>query len=282
MIEISSDIIRNNGVNGAETLHEDSLPGRCPVVEQHRSGRYQKTARTGWSKEMNVVVMECYSLSRTFDEEEKPITGFRKRMHNIWKERQGLKVTKQRLCDQARMIRMNAWLTEIEVNTLNEYMMHENGNKNDQNSGKDDNDDQGETTENECENLANLLQNVSLCFENVEGRREEEKIMIKNIIDIAEHNLEEEANRFKKIDRNLIKDWTMKINVILKGNKSENITETGRLIRACAIFVGRKVSLKPKQRRGNPVKELWWKRRIKQSIQELRKYIKILKRKKRG
>ena len=107
-----------------------------------------------------------------------------------------------------------------------------------------------------------------MSFENVEGRSEEEKI-IKNIVEIAEHNLEEEVNGFKKVDRNLLKDWTMKINAILKGIKSENITETNRLIRACAIFVGRKVGLKPKQRRGNPVKEPWWKRRIQQSIQEL-------------
>ena len=74
----------------------------------------------------------------------------------------------------------------------------------------------------------------------------------------------------------------MKINAILKGTKSENITETNRLIRACAIFDGRKVGLKPKQRRGNPVKEPWWKRRIQKSIQELRKHINILQRKKRG
>ena len=74
--------------------------------------------------------------------------------------------------------------------------------------------------------------------------------MIKNIIEIVERNLEEEVNGFKKVDGNLLKDWTMKINAILKGIKSENITETNRLIRACAIFVGRKVGLKPKQRRG--------------------------------
>ena len=49
----------------------------------------------------------------------------------------------------------------------------------------------------------------------------------------------------------------MKINAILKGIKSENITGTNRLIRACAIFVGRKVELKPKERRGNPLKEPW-------------------------
>ena len=85
--------------------------------------------------------------------------------------------------------------------------MNENANKNDQNSGNDDNDEQREATKKECENFANVLQNnVSLSFENIEGSSEEEKIMIKNIIEIAEHNLEEEVNGFKKVDRNLLKD----------------------------------------------------------------------------
>ena len=105
-------------MNGPGTLDEGFLPGRCTVGEQLRSGRHQKTARTGCPKEMNVAVMECYFLSRSFDEEGKPIRGYRKQMHNIWKERQGLKVTEQRLCDQARMIRMNEWLTEAEMNVI--------------------------------------------------------------------------------------------------------------------------------------------------------------------
>ena len=61
---------------------------------------------------------------------------------------------------------------------------------------------------------------------------EEEKIMIKNLIENAEHNLDEEVNRFKKVDRNLLRDLTMKVNVILKEIKSGNITETNRLIKA--------------------------------------------------
>ena len=93
MSEISSDIIRHNEVNGAWTLRE--VPDRCPVGSQRRRSRHQKTARTEWFKEMNVAVMECYFLSRPFDEEGKPIRGYRKRMHNLWKERQGLKVTEQ-------------------------------------------------------------------------------------------------------------------------------------------------------------------------------------------
>ena len=119
-------------------------------------------------------------------------------------------------------------------------------------------------------------------MKNVEEISEEKKMMMKNMIEIADHSLDEEVSEFKKVDRNLLKDWTMKVNAILKRIKSENITETNKLIGACAIFMGRKVGLKPNQRRGNPVKEPWWKRRIPPSIQELRKYINILERKKRG
>ena len=46
--------------------------------------------------------------------------------------------------------------------------------------------------------------------------------------------------------------------------------------------MGKKVGLKPNQRRGNPVKVPWWKQeRIKQSVKELQKHINILERKKR-
>ena len=48
MSEMSSDIIRNNSVNGAGTLREGPSPGRCPLGKQRRPSRHQKTART-WS-----------------------------------------------------------------------------------------------------------------------------------------------------------------------------------------------------------------------------------------
>ena len=46
----------------------------------------------------------------------------------------------------------------------------------------------------------------------------------------------------------------------------------------CHLCVG----LNLNQIRGNAVKERWWKRRMKQTILELRKYINILEKKKRG
>ena len=51
----------------------------------------------------------------------------------------------------------------------------------------------------------------------------------------------------------------MKVNAFLTEIKSDYIIETNKLIGACFIFVGKKVGLKPNQRRGNAVKVPWWK-----------------------
>ena len=80
-----------------------------------------------------------------------------------------------------------------------------------------DNYGQDEATEKELGNLVNILQNnITLSFGNVEGMSQEEKSMIKDIIDITEHKLEDELNGFKKVDRNLLKDRIGKVNGILK------------------------------------------------------------------
>ena len=135
-------------------------------------------------------------------------------------------------------------------------MIDENADKKGQNSGNDENDDHGEVTENQRRNLVNVLQNnISLSSENLEGMSEVRKMMIKNITEMAEHGLYEEVNGFKKVDKNLLKDWAIKVNHVLKEIKSVNMTETNRLIRACVIFVGTKVGLKPNQRKKMQLKK---------------------------
>ena len=47
-------------------------------------------------------------------------------MYAIWKERQNLQITEQRLCDQARMIRVNGWLTELELDDTKRRVLNEN------------------------------------------------------------------------------------------------------------------------------------------------------------
>ena len=94
--------------------------------------------------------------------------------------------------------------------------MNGNADKNGQSTGSDG-DDSGEATENTCENLVNASQNnVTLSFENVEEISDEEKIIIKNIIEINQGNLDEKINGFKRVDRNFLKNWTTKTNAFLK------------------------------------------------------------------
>ena len=115
----------NNDVNGTGSHGAESASsGRCPTGEQRGPGRHPATARTGWTKEMNIAVMECYFLSNPADENDKPIRGYRRRMHSIWNQRQGLHVTEQRLCDQVRMIRKNGWLTELQLADIKKRLMN--------------------------------------------------------------------------------------------------------------------------------------------------------------
>ena len=69
-------------------------------------------------KTLNTAVMEGYFLSRPLDEDGKPIRGYKRRMHNIWKERYGTEITEQRLQDQARMIRKNQWIAKRELENI--------------------------------------------------------------------------------------------------------------------------------------------------------------------
>ena len=62
--------------------------------------------------------MECFYRSKPFDDEGKPIRGYRKRMFREWRERGMLESTEQRVCEQARAIRKNGWLSELGLEAI--------------------------------------------------------------------------------------------------------------------------------------------------------------------
>lgn len=97
MSEMSHSNYEDNCVNETGTISEGLLPGRCPTVRQGGPGRYVASANMKCNKELNVAVMECYFLSKPTEENERPIRGHRRRMQDIWKERELPTVTEQRL-----------------------------------------------------------------------------------------------------------------------------------------------------------------------------------------
>ena len=68
-----------------------------------------------WNKEVNKVVIEYFYRNKLSDEEGKPIRGCRKRM---LRERGMFESTEQYVCDQARAIRKNGWLSELELKPI--------------------------------------------------------------------------------------------------------------------------------------------------------------------
>ena len=62
--------------------------------------------------------MECLYSSKPFDEEGKPIRGYRTSILREWREREMFESTKQRVCDQARPIRNNGWLSELQLEAI--------------------------------------------------------------------------------------------------------------------------------------------------------------------
>ena len=118
MSQMSNQNFENNRVNGTRPLGEGYSPGRCFLVKQREPGRHQVTARMKWNKEVNKVVMECFYRSKPFDEEGKPVRGYRQRMFREWRDRGLFESTEQRVCDQARAIRKNGWLSQLELETI--------------------------------------------------------------------------------------------------------------------------------------------------------------------
>ena len=62
--------------------------------------------------------MEWFFRSKPFDDDGKSIREFRQRMMQEWKEHEVFEITKQRLCDQARAIRKNDWLPDLELENI--------------------------------------------------------------------------------------------------------------------------------------------------------------------
>ena len=115
MSEMNSLVDYINGVNGTGTACEGASPGRCSSAQQRGPGRHPVTARTKWSKEMNKLVMKCSYKSTA---PHLPKRNYRKRMLDAWNEIGLFELNEQKLAGQARAIKVNQWLSDLELERI--------------------------------------------------------------------------------------------------------------------------------------------------------------------
>ena len=77
----------------------------------------------------------------------------------------------------------------------------------------------------------------------------------------------------KSFNRRKLTDLVRKVNEVLTDIKTINITETNNVINAISTFVA---NLRSRSNKQKEREELWWMRRIHQSTDEIKNYIKIL------
>ena len=205
--------------------------------EQHRPGRNQATARMKWTKEMNIVVMECFYSARPFDENGVPKRGYRQRMFRAWNDRGVFNTTEQRLCDQARAIRKNGWLTDVELeSTKRRVLQHDEVDGIDEREVLPILDVEGEINEvYEADVRIEVNEEVEITPEELQ--------IVEEVKELLPQEEDEKYIMFKKVDRKTLRDKTQEVNGAMKHIVTVSITHTNNLIKAHSCWVAKQLGL---------------------------------------
>ena len=212
-----------------------------------------------WNEEVNKIVIECFYRSRPFDEEGKPVRGYRQRIFREWRDRGLFESTEQRVCDQARGITKNGWLSQLELEAIKRQVEDEFQGEFGEDAATEvetvENEDTAENeamVENEVESVAEEIVNVeevnNNVIDSVDGTRhtlnDEHRKIVERLNQVMLEGKTNDGIMFKKVDKETLKVQTDRVNDAIKYFKSKNITETNDLIKAASVWVAEQTGLK--------------------------------------
>ena len=177
-------------------------------------------------------------------------------MFKIWQDLGGFEITEQRLCDQARAIRQNSWLSDLELEAIRREISNETQDEHDM--------EEGVTTEGVLQDQ-HLRQANDIEVEHVENEHtlsdvdlnEKEKVIMNEIRALLNEGKNVDGISFKKVDFKRLHEVTTKANAVVKHIPTNNITETNDLVRAISAWVAIQLGLKKCAKRSQ--KDPWWK-----------------------
>ena len=282
-----------NGVKETGAQGEGVSPGRCSVDQQHRPGRHQTTAnnqqRIKWQKKDNRLLFECYIQSQP------EVLGYRKRLVNIWRERNPRKdlqgITEQRLADQVRQIKKKKWLETVEQEEIKEKVKKESTpseptitrEEPEDNARSEDaptvlnetmRQEEGNTTEEEA-----ATEQVTS-----DGNEDENSMIVevkKRIEEIMLQSERKSLPSLKQCKRSALMTELKIVNQAVSMIPTSNITELNLLMYAAAYATTERMGMIRTTTRKKK-EEPYWKRRIQTNIARWRKDISKIEEVKRG
>ena len=157
--------------------------------------------------------MECFYRSKPFDEEGKPIRGYRQRMFRKWRVRGMFESTEQRVSDQARAIRKNGWLSELELELEAIKRQIEDGPRDDL-CERHDTTVQAETVETNAGAVEEEICEVESCLDEAD-MNEEHRMIVEQIKEIMKEGRTSNG-MFKKVNKEVLKNQTERVNEAIK------------------------------------------------------------------
>ena len=181
--------------------------------------------------------MECYYRSNPIDQNGIPIKGYKQRMHREWRERGPFQVTEQRICDQARAIRKNGWLTDMELEIIRSNVCAP------RRTSDEDVDDEVEMAQELTQDPSEEPETRPQLTVNLNEATDENREIVNQIREFYNSNENSDCIVFKKFEYKKLKTVN-RLNKVLHYFETSDITETNNLIKACSVWVYKELGLK--------------------------------------
>ena len=228
---MSSNEIETNDVNGSRLAEQQLLSGRCSLQENigcHHANPVI-SRRKKWTCQKNKIDMEYYLLS------EPRIRGYRKCMLSFWQQKGVLRVSDQRLVNQANTIRRNSWMTELEIKELERKVTWSKS-----------------VIVEEARNVETLPGHVGENARNVlpdvvaekKSLDKEEVAIVMEVEEVIERARKDRLPALRNVSKNKLLEKTAKVDKVLGKFKTHSITKTNELLYAGAVVVTSRLEVK--------------------------------------
>ena len=274
-------------------------PEQDPNTTIARPSRGQKRSRTEtksrhtWSKDDNIQLMKLYYQSNPSR------TGYRRRLHSLWMDAQLFPRSEQQLADQARSIRNNNLLSDIELLEIqgnipqvevftpshhdSSHTLSQQQSQATQNLAPSQrNPTVSQTIRNIRQNLPDNSTTVSPAPADMVPSEDVKESIIQQLHSLLADPSQIQVRPLRHVNRTKLKLETSLVNSCLAGLTPSSITDTNTLLLAGAHVVRERLGEKPTTSKPKERKEPFWKRRIEEKIAQLRKDISHLEEKKKG
>ena len=190
------------------------------------------------------------------------IRGYRKRMLSLWLQKGMFWLSEQRLVDQANTIRRNSWMTELEIEELERKV-----------TGSDsvivaEARSVEALPDQVGEDVRNVLPEMG-AEEQADSLDEEEVATVMEIAEVIERGRKDKLPALRNLPKKKLLEETAKVDKVSSKFKTHSITKTNELFYAAAVAVTNTFGVKIDKVAGR--KQPMWKRRLQNTIKEVRK-----------